>query len=168
MGGDKIVQISVSDQTLTLWQHEAPIRPTVVPKIAFPIFFGQHAEKNQNCGQIFFIWSSPSLSAPFGATDLRPTSWHKKFNVSFSKLCKNICGTKQIYEIQEANLLPIIKVGYKTSCRHNCLIYLQKTKGTLLVGSKVVCTCTCTEWFSSEGCRPYLPSFPAAPARQLR
>ena len=74
MGGDKIVQISVSDQTLTLWQHKAPIQPTVVPKIASPIFFGQHAEKIEIEGIFSSSGPAPPFRPHFGAADIRLTS----------------------------------------------------------------------------------------------
>ena len=53
--------ISLPDQTVTLLQHKAPIQPTVVPKIAFPIFFGQHAEKIRTAGK----FSSSGPAPPF-------------------------------------------------------------------------------------------------------
>ena len=135
-------------------------------KLPFQSFSANTLKKVRTAGKFSSSGPAPPFRPHLEQLALDRIADIKKVNISFRKLCKNICGTKQIYVTQNANLLPIIKVGYKTSCRHNCLIYLQKTKGTLLVGSKVVCTCT--EWFSSEGCRPYLPSFPAAPARQLR
>ena len=74
MGDAKIVLISNPKQTLTFWQHRAQIHRTVVPKIASPIFFGQHAEKIEIEDKFSSSGPAPPFRRHFGAADIRLTS----------------------------------------------------------------------------------------------